>query len=72
MTTMLEQYQDHIATLEANGTPLVDFKCPCCGEALKTMAAPSGESWDTTASCPHCDGIYFKMTTGRKVVATTI
>lgn len=67
--TNLSQYEAQIAQLEANGVTLVAYSCPHCAKELKTMAAPSGESWDSTAACPHCNEFYFKITTGRKVQA---
>ncbi|EMD0638893.1 hypothetical protein VPZ60_004309 [Salmonella enterica] len=72
MSEALIQYQAHIDRLKENGETLVDYSCPHCASALQTMAAPSGETWDSTCACPHCNEFYFKITTGRKVKALLV
>lgn len=69
MTPSLEQYTQRIAQLEANGIELATYSCPHCAKELKSMCAPAGETWDSTAACPHCNEFYFKITTGRKIKA---
>ncbi|EAW2493112.1 hypothetical protein AXL65_02475 [Salmonella enterica subsp. enterica] len=63
----IERYKAFIARLEANGAELLDFACPCCKEPLKTQAAPEGATWDTFSSCPHCNDLFQKITTGKVV-----
>ncbi|ENE5752052.1 hypothetical protein ACFLMW_003756 [Salmonella enterica] len=68
----LKTYHAHIATLVANGSPLVSFSCPDCQEVIQAMAAPKGETWDTFATCPHCDELYYRIITHDSVKTSRV
>ena len=59
-----QQYLDYIAKLESAGKPITSYVYPECQGAIKTQAAPAGQAWDTLSSCPHCDELHLKLTTG--------
>lgn len=58
---MLSEYEKFIKRCRDHGVPLLSFNCPHCGGATETPAATDGGTWDTMASCPHCDGLYIKL-----------
>ncbi|EAO1133551.1 hypothetical protein EX011_21540 [Salmonella enterica] len=66
--TPLSRYNAYVSQLLAAGINLVPFACPCCKEPLKTLPAPEGETWDTFATCPHCEDLFHKVTTGNVVL----
>lgn len=64
MFTLKQRYSEYKDRLRASGVKLVSFDCPCCSEIIDTKPAPKGETWDTMATCPHCEGMYKLFTEG--------
>lgn len=62
--TLLEKVEKYNLGLKARGIPMTSFDCPRCGGEIETQTAPPGETWDTLATCPHCERLYFKITKG--------
>jgi uncharacterized Zn finger protein (UPF0148 family) len=62
--SLKQQYEDYIARLRTRGDDITNYECPDCGAVIDTKAAPEGESWDTLSTCPHCEGLHMKFTTG--------
>lgn len=60
---------EYFARMRDQGRKLVAYHAPCCKGLLETLAAPRGQVWDTMAQCPHCGGMYLKITKGAKVEA---
>lgn len=63
------EYDDWTNKLKAKGIKFVPYKVPCCGGQLESRLASKGDVWDTLATCPHCGGLYMKITTSKKVTA---
>ncbi len=64
---LLTRHYEYIAKAAARGSKIVAFNCPCCTKQIETRAAPTREVWDTMSQCPHCGGLFFKITRGAKV-----
>ena len=58
---------DHLRFIERikqAGKNVISYQCPCCGEYIKTQAAPRGATWDTLSTCYECGGLHMKITAG--------
>lgn len=69
LTDLKNQHADWIARVKAKGGKTLTYTTPCCGGAMEDLAAPTGESWDSMAICPHCGSRYMKLTTPKKISA---
>ncbi|AUV05506.1 hypothetical protein V8X86_000801 [Escherichia coli] len=69
---MKQEYQEFIAKVRKDGGRLLPFPCPLCREKIETLAPPEGDLWDTLATCPHCEGTFFKRATATKVEAISL
>ncbi|HFK2002896.1 TPA: hypothetical protein ACGW3W_002191 [Pseudomonas aeruginosa] len=63
MQTLMQQYTDFTAQLKARGINLLAFNCPKCGGEIETEQPPKDAVWDTFSTCPHCEVLFFKVTT---------
>ncbi|WP_153117405.1 hypothetical protein [Rhodocyclus tenuis] len=70
MKTLKQQHEEYLARVKAKGAKTLTFVTPCCGKTVEDMAAHAGETWDTLATCPHCETIYWKVATDSEIVAT--
>lgn len=68
MATLKQKHDEFIARLKAQGTKILEFKCPACGKKIETQAAPKGDTWDSLSNCPHCEALYMKIVTNKKAV----
>jgi Zn finger protein HypA/HybF involved in hydrogenase expression len=67
MQTLLQRDTEYNARLKVQGMKMFSYKCPLCDGDLETRAAPKSQVWDTAAQCPHCEGVYVKITTDKGV-----
>lgn len=70
MKTLKQKHAEYIAKVKATGGKTLKYVTPCCGKGVEDPAAGKGETWDTLATCPHCEALYWKVTTSRKIVAS--
>jgi Zn finger protein HypA/HybF involved in hydrogenase expression len=63
------RHDEYIEKCRAAGAKLTAYRAPCCGGLLEARVAPRGQVWDTMAQCPHCGGLYLKITKGDRVTA---
>ncbi len=68
-TALKKKHDAYIAMCRERGDKLVAYRVPCCGGLLETRAAARSETWDTMSQCPHCGGLYLKITKGDRVTA---
>ena len=62
--------QRHHAYLEhhrAAGSKLLVYQTPCCGHQQETVAADSGDKWDSAAICLRCGTQYWRVITDERV-----
>lgn len=69
---MKQEYLEFIAKVRNDGGKLLQFPCPLCNEEVETLAAPEGALWDTLATCPHCEGTFFKRATATQVESVSL
>ena len=64
--TVKERY---LAYWADNKTPVLEFTCPfrSCATLIKVAKPPRGDTWDSLATCPHCEREFFYIATNRKV-----
>jgi Zn finger protein HypA/HybF involved in hydrogenase expression len=67
-----QDYEDYFARLRQRGEPITEYRCPDCDQPIMTRAAPYGEVWDTLATCPHCEGLHMKITSGANARAEQV
>jgi len=65
-STIKERY---LAYWADNKTPVLEFTCPyrACATTLKVAKPPRGDTWDSMATCPHCERDFYYIATNRKV-----
>lgn len=56
----LADFNDYMAKAKAAGSHFLTYKLPCgCGD-IETLAPRfKGHVWDSLATCPHCDSLYY-------------
>lgn len=69
---LLERYTQHIERLRAKGAVLTKYACPACAAVLEALTPPNAEVWDSMATCPHCEAVYWVVITTGKVETTPV
>lgn len=69
---MKQQYQEFIARVKERGGNVLMFSCPHCQEGIETPAAPQGDVWDSTTTCPFCDAMFVKYVTHNSVTTAAM
>lgn len=69
---MKQEYQEFIEKVRKDGGKLLPLSCPLCREIIETLAPPEGALWDTLATCPRCEGTFFKRVTTTQVEAISL
>jgi hypothetical protein len=59
--TLLKLYNAHIEQLKARGEKLDKYLCPHCKGTIDVLVPPSGQVFDTMATCPHCLKLHFRI-----------
>jgi hypothetical protein len=67
--SLLQEHRQYIAACKVRGEKTLTYIPPCCGQSIEDRAANEGETWDTLATCPHCEGLFFKVATAKQIVA---
>lgn len=70
MKILKQQHAEFLAKVKASGAKTAFYKAPCCGAAVEDRLAGAGEMWDTWSTCPHCEALYWKVTTDSAITAT--
>ena len=70
MKTLKQKHEEYIARVKANGGKTLTFTAPCCGKPVEDRTAGKDETWDTLATCPHCETVYWKVATENEITAT--
>lgn len=66
--SLMAVYTAYFDALKSKGVVLVSLVCPHCEQPIETEAAPKGEQWDTHSMCPHCEVLFFKITSGNRAI----
>lgn len=64
MKRLKEAHKKFIAQYKNNGHKVTKLSCPHCSEEIETPEGPKNEVWDSIASCPNCERLYFKIVRG--------
>lgn len=60
------QYAAWLAQALANKAPVMFYDCPHCTASTAALTPPVGEVYNSFATCPYCEGMYFKVVTNEK------
>lgn len=69
LTELKQRHAAWIARAKANGATILSYRVPCCDATMEDRAAGPGERWDILATCPHCGGLYLKISTADAITA---
>ena len=70
--TMLQRHQCWIEKYKQSGRSVASYRCPECSNEIETPKPPPGDVYDSAATCPYCDCLYFKVVHSTGVVNTKI
>jgi len=57
------EHDSYLAHWKAAGKPTLTATMPCCRNALEVAAPPSGRTWDSLITCPHCGALAMQVVT---------
>ncbi|HGT9857414.1 TPA: hypothetical protein ACM5DY_004485 [Escherichia coli] len=72
MNKIMNVYKNYIDEAKLKGVKFVSFHCPKCNQEIETQIAQRGEVWDSFSTCPHCEALFMKITSGSVVTAKVI